>query len=282
VAKYEGKAFDVNRKQNPSAYRGAVQRVANMAVRSDDDTIEAGKLWYPEVNRATRRGSLEIGISARHGAGIVAAVSPNMDFDNNNIHALSEVRGLGKSEWAMIHASAQENSRLPQKERKRNPEVRDMLNELAPSIARAPDGNLVKAHRILMGEDPDNVLLRRTAPKTNSFFHNIADPTSDHAVTIDGRQADIIANQMRPWTWSGRGISSAGLTRGRSRYEDHEDVMRSAVKSAARMDPRLQGVNAVDLQAITWLSGKQFELSTPTVSGKARVKGPTRQGQRYV
>jgi hypothetical protein len=281
------KTFDVDPKRNPTAFRNAVQRVATMAVSAPDSMVDEGLNWYPSVHDATVRQSRALGISSRQGAGIVAAVSPNMDFEANNINALDEIQNFTPEHWYMIHRSANQPRRVNPDTGKtssasRIPEVGAMIREIAPSLSTAPDANLIKANRILSGENFDEVLSRRTAPKTNSFAHNIDDPSNRNIVTIDGRQADIIANSMRPWTWSGRNISSADLTKGRtSRYENHEEVMRRASSAASRIDPRLHDVVPAHLQAITWLAGKAHELSFPTASGKPRSQGPSRQGQKY-
>jgi hypothetical protein len=160
------------------------------------------------------------------------------------------------------------------------PEAREMLREVAPSVSSATDLGLLKAHRMLEGEDPETVLPRRTSPKTNSFAHDIHDPDSQH-VTIDGRQADMIANNMRSWTDSGRGISSAALPSGKAtRYEDHEEVVRAAARNLSRS--KFGAVSPTATQAITWEQGKVIERSAPTKSGKPRKVGVKREGQPYV
>lgn len=270
MAKYA----NVHPKRNPTAHRSAVQRVATLALNAHDDDVEFGKIWYPEVGSTGRRQSLDLGISERHGLGIVAAVSPNMDFDAHNINALDQIGNLGKSEWDIIHASAGQKGRTQ--------EARDMLRETAPSLSRAPDHALVKAHKILTGADPEDVLLRKQAPKTNSFFRNLHSPDDDSQVTIDGRQADIIANRMRPWE-ENRGISSAGSSRGTTRYEDHEMVMRKAASAVSKADPsRFGHMNAVQLQAVTWLAGKRHERALTGRNGIPGSQGPKRAGQPYL
>ena len=54
--------------------------------------------WYGQVHDAVGKS----GLGLTRGAGIVAAVSPNMDFENNNIHALREVQEMKPEHWDLI------------------------------------------------------------------------------------------------------------------------------------------------------------------------------------
>lgn len=271
----EFSAFDVNERLHPQQFRAASRRVVNMAHQSPNEVVERGMNWYPAVHDATSKGARDLGVSHRQASGIVAAVSPNMDWEKNNISALQEIGSLRGEHWNMIQRSASEG-------KKRNPEVGHMLREVAPSLSPATDENLLKAHRLLQGHDVDEVLSRRGAPKTHSFAHNIHSPESWEHVTIDGRQADIIANQMRPWQWSGRGISSAALPSGKpTRYEDHEQVMRTATRVLQRRDARFKDASPSAVQAVTWEMGKIIERQGTTKTGEPRKKGVARQGQPY-
>lgn len=281
----EYRAFNPN--INGTQFRRAVQRTSNFALQLPEHVIEEGLNWYPSVHDATARQSREHGLSLSQGAGIVAAVSPNMDFEARNINALDEIQGLTGEHWDMIHRSASQprirtGNGNQTRAANRIPEVASMLGEIAPSMSGATDRNLVDAHRLLQGEDLYSVLNPRTGPKRNRFARNIIDPSDPIPVTIDGRQADLIANQYRPWTWSGRGISSADLPSGKpTRYENHEEVMRRAASVVGSQEGPMRGINAANLQAVTWVGGKMHERAWPTQSGKPRSKGVPRRGQRY-
>jgi hypothetical protein len=247
-----------------------------MALSLPEHIVEEGLNWYPSVHDATVRQSKEQGLSLAQGAGIVSAVSPNMDFDARNINALDEISNLTGEHWNMIKRSAGGS--------KRHPEVAAMLKEVAPSLGHAPDRNLMDAHDIYHGgRDVFDVLNPRTGPKRNRFARNIINPSDPVPVTIDGRQADIIANRYRPWTWSGRGISSADLPTGKTtRYEAHEEIMRRASNVVRQEGPRsMRDISPSGLQAVTWLGGKAHERSWPTKSGEPRKIGVPRRGQRY-
>jgi hypothetical protein len=206
------------------------------------------------------------GTSALHGAGIVAAVSPQMDWSGRNLPALKTLHRLRKDDWAVIHHSAAQGRRTPEA---------DALLKGTP-LVHAQDVALVRAHRMMEGEHPTEVMQRRTAPKTHSFFHNIAYPDQPTHVTIDYRAHDIAANRMYPAAYSGRGISSAALPSGvPTRYEHMENVYRQAAHGRDIELPHT-------LQAITWEGAKHIEVSPPTKTGAPRQKGVTRKGQPYV
>lgn len=285
MADYNPRVF--NAPINSTQFRRAVQRVSNFALSLPEHMIEEGMNWYPAVHEATARQSREHGLSLAQGAGIVAAVSPNMDFERHNINAFDEIGNLTGEHWKMIERSAAQprirRSDGSTKAAKRTSEVSAMLGEIAPSLSRATDRNLLDAQRIYQGrEDVFDVLNPRTGPKRNRFARNIMNPNDPVPVTIDGRQADIIANRYRPWTWSGRGISSADLPTGKTtRYETHEEVMRRAAGVVRNEHPLMSDINAAGLQAVTWVGGKAHETAWPTKSGQPRVKGVSRRGQRY-
>lgn len=302
MAKYP--LFNANPQLHPEQFMEAVNRTKAYILGADEKTVHEGSIWYPSVREATQKGSRDIGISPTHGSGIVAAVSPNMDFDNNNIHAFGELSTLQPVEKAMIRESARQskentsfNRLLEQSHRLRGetvpegmlkptgriPEVRSMLIERAPSVSPAPDTNIVKALDIMEGAHPDDVLDRRTAPKVNAFYRNI---NGDRSVaTIDGREADMSMNMMRPWTGN-RGINSASLPSGKpTRYEDHEEILRTALpdinkSSRIRSFTGGRGLDIAGAQAVKWLVGKQIERTRP--DGTVMKQGPARKGQPYI
>lgn len=238
--------------------RHAVQNIHNVYRLASPQAKASGRGWYGAVNEAVVKGVRRTSTDTLGGAGLVAAVSPNMDWDNHNIAALKELHSLKRADWA----SLQRGDRSP-------------LTGM--SISRATDDGLAKAHRIMEGEHVDTVLDRRTAPKTNAFAHNIN--LEDDVVTIDGRAHDIAANRLQPWTMD-RGIGSASLKSGkRSRYEHFE----SAYRGAADVINQTEGgsLTPYQVQAVTWEAGKEIERSGLTKAGKPRKIGVARTGQPY-
>lgn len=258
----------------PESRLVAATNIANVYDATPDHLKQEGREWYPKVHEATAKGVRGKNLSIKQGAGLVAAVSPNMDWENSNIGAFDELSKLNGRQWKAIHKSHADAQIAKARGEKphRSDEAASILQGM--SISRAPDSNLIKAHRIMDGEDVDSVLSRRTAPKTNSFAHNIAEPDKAGHVTIDGRAHDIAANRMQSWT-SDRGISSAATKSGKpTRYEHFEESYRHAANAVGELPHTMQ--------AVTWVGGKAMEMATPTKSGKPRQKGPTRVGQPYV
>lgn len=244
---------------SPYRRRKLVQNIVGMVNDASPKERAESANWYAKVHEATVKGVRGTGTSVMHGAGLVAAVSPNMDWENRNIDALGELHAIKSGQWADIHKG-------------------DTSALQGTSIHAAPVANLIKAHRILNGEHPDDVLPRRTAPKTNSFAHNIADLDSPYT-TVDGRAHDIAANRMQRWE-ENRGIGSAALPSGKlTRYEHFSD----AHDRAADVINDQHGTNykGSQIQAIAWEHAKHLERSGLTQKGQPRKQGPARRGQPY-
>lgn len=244
----------------PQAQRVAAQNISTVYKAAPREVHDAGIRWYGDVHEATAKGVRGTSTDVRRGAGLVAAVSPQMDWDNRNIHAIKELHTLKEHHWKAI----ERGDRTP---------LQGM------SIAAASTHSLMKAKRLMEGEDVDDVLNRRTAPKTNSFAHNIAHPDVAGHVTIDGRAHDIATNRLQGWE-QGRGIGSAALPSGKpTRYEHFEQAYRTAADALAR-----QGHDVLphQVQAVAWEMGKRLERSGTTRAGNPRKVGVRRSGQSYV
>jgi len=112
------------------------------------ETVESGTHWYERAQEEAVRVGSG---NMRKGAGVIAALSPLTLFDRNVAQAHT-LRMTGKIPDALIPA------------------------------------NVVKAKRIMAGEDPDDVL---GGHKVRSFFENIHDPSNTEPVTIDRHAHDI-------------------------------------------------------------------------------------------
>lgn len=253
--------FDPNSVNKDPSMPTMVRRLRNIYEATPDEVREAGMNWYGSVHDAVQKAVAGTGRSVLHGAGVVAAVSPNMDWERNNINAFDELSSLSGRQWNAVRRSAGTPG-------VRTDEASDALRGL--SISSSNDRNLMKAHRIwVAGEDPEAVLPRKTAPKTNSFMHNIASPQVAGYVTSDGRHSDILADAMRPWEYD-RGISTAQSKRGApTRYERYSDATSAAARGA--------GILPHEMQAIVWEQGKRIERGFDP----ARKKGDVRAGQSY-
>jgi hypothetical protein len=229
--------------------RVAARRLARMVERTDDDTIAAGLDWYPNAHDEAAAVARTLGISVRQAAGIIAVLSPGVRADIENVDL---ALAIGEATWDV--------TAIPAK------------------LGRVPKRSVVKALRIRDGEDPADVLDARSAPKTTCFFHNIHDPRDDRWVTVDGRMADLIVNELRPWKLK-RGIDSARLRNGvRTRYEEYEGIIRGCARIVTRQGMQM---SAIEAQAVLWCAAKGLELAGTTKRGTPRRNGPYRTGQSY-
>jgi hypothetical protein len=233
----------------------AMSNVIHSIENASPREVAAGKIWYPSVHDAVSKavsGGFLSNASDPHlsGSGLVAAVSPNMDWEESNIHALDELKRLKPHQWDDII-----NNR---------PGAREHVKGL--SVSRAPTHALITAGRLIQGEDPEAVM---HGPKTYNFMHNIHDPSDPRFLTVDGRAYDVATNRLRPWE-SGRGIDSFRTKTGKvTRYEHMQNIY-TAVANAMGLLPS-------ESQAISWVHMKHgIEQLNET-----RGSGPTRVGQAY-
>ena len=113
---------------------------------------------FPKYQRITTQIAAKHGFTSVTGAAVFAALSPNNDFWGN----------LRNTDDLLAAAAADKD-----------------LNDFGVSTY---GNNKVKAWRIAHGEDPNKLIV---ALKTNSFFHNITDPSNPNYVTIDGHMRNI-------------------------------------------------------------------------------------------
>ena len=275
-------------------FGAVVNRLVNMGMHLPDSVVERGMGWYPTVRETVATQSQDAGLTRSQGAGIVSAVSPNVEFASRNIKALEQIQNVSPEGWDMVHRSA--SRRYPTghpdagKQMERLPEVSAMLKEVVPSLAGGYDQGLTKAHRILQGQEWRNVL--GGAPKTYSFADNLEDPAST-MTTVDGRFHDIIANKRVDWHVTrglgkadrGRGLTGVGRSsyrRGETRYNSMERATDATTEQLVERDPRYAGATSKDVQATLWVGGEGVERSQLTQKGTPRDVGEPRRGQPYV
>ena len=144
------------------------EHVKNIINKYREATPEFKQGGHEWYQKAQEEASKVGGGDVRRGAGIIAALSPLNDWDRN-VREAHELRKTGAVKGALLPA------------------------------------NVEKARRIHAGEDPKDVL---GGNKVTNFFHNINDPNSPHAVTIDRHAYDIAMG--RPFVGQGgKGKKSA-------------------------------------------------------------------------
>ena len=137
------------------------RRLRNIYLAATDSEKTFGSQWYDRVHEATKSAISGTSIDMRTGAGIVAAVSPNMDWERDNIAAFDELAKLTPEHWLHIHASANQPKVLNEKGELVSPPRSQAATEVlhGKSISKATDANLVKAYRLMHGkEDVEDVL----------------------------------------------------------------------------------------------------------------------------
>lgn len=265
-------AFDIH---SPQQMGAIVRRLANFAESIPEHRIAAGKIWYPEAHDVAHRSGREFGTSTRTSAGMMAALSGGLEWEQNKSAFHDLLKLTPEHENIIKHSSIQS---------RRTSEAEDLLNKEYPALTVTTDRNIGKALDIYRGKDPEEVLDRRSNPKTNSFFRNIHDPEGPE-VTVDFRAYDLVSNEMRPSREYSRGINSADLVRGSghsfkphlSRYERIAEVYDILANRGVRGFKR--GNQA---QAALWVAGKDIELSRPLKGGGQRSVGIPRKGESYM
>lgn len=299
---------------HPAQFHAVVQNISNVYHATPAQLRESARPWYEQVNEGVARGVRGTSMTPRQGAGLVAAVSPAMDFEARNIHAFSDFGRLKQKHWDVIHASNAEAERkraenrpvraanaaekkaakkegrdpqyqpLPHATAGRSPEAAALLK--GTSLSHTSDRFLIEGHRIMSGEDFADVMPRTSSPKRNAFGEAIDDPLGERRkaagqrihVPIDYRAHDIGANKMIPTQYTGRGIDEADDPSGtKTRYEHFEDGYRAGAEAVGE-NPEL----AHQMQAITWVGGKHIETDWMTQKGERAKRGATRVGQAYV
>jgi hypothetical protein len=178
------------------------KNVDNITSRFNSATKEQrqeGVDWYKKANDI----AFELGKGdVKKGAGILSALSPAMEW-NRNIRAARELVNTGETTHQYYHST------------------------------------VVKAKRILEGEDPDTLFNEKTGAKTLNFYHNIANPEDPLPVTIDRHAHDIAVGEKGSMTKTLSGHLAG------PRYRHFSEAYRNAAHEL--------GIPiANQVQAVTW------------------------------
>jgi len=113
------------------------RRIVAEVKECNAEQAQAGAIWYAKAKGIALAMSTETGLPISSCAGVIAALSPRIDWDHNVIWA-----------WQVVRAAVAGRACPPCNTTK----------------------NRAKAWAIAHGADPDETL---TGPKTNDFYHNI-------------------------------------------------------------------------------------------------------------
>lgn len=178
------------------------KNVDNITSRFKSATKEQrqeGVDWYKRANDI----AFELGKGdVKKGAGILSALSPAMEW-TRNIRAARELVNTGETTHQYYSST------------------------------------VVKAKRILEGEDPDTLFNEKTGAKTLNFYHNIANPEDPLPVTIDRHAHDIAVGEKGSMTKTLSGHLAG------PRYRHFSEAYRNAAHEL--------GIPiANQVQAVTW------------------------------
>jgi hypothetical protein len=178
------------------------KNVDNITSRFKSATKEQrqeGVDWYKKANDI----AFELGKGdVKKGAGILSALSPAMEW-HRNIRSARELVKTGETTHQYYSST------------------------------------VVKAKRILEGEDPDTLFNEKTGAKTLNFYHNIANPEDPHPVTIDRHAHDIAVGEKGSMTKTLSGHLAG------PRYRHFSEAYRNAAHEL--------GIPiANQVQAVTW------------------------------
>lgn len=229
--------FDIT----PANQAEVVTRVARFVAEADPAAFDAGRNWYDAAHDAAISFGRLAGVKTRNAAGVIAAISPQLDAEAN----------LDPMWIAKI-----------------------IVGQPVAGRGAITGAQRDKAGRCLQ-YDPTDVLDPRTGPKTWNFFWNIWAPTLRDHVTIDGRYADVLANRMLGWK-DKRGIDTGGPG---SRYERFAFVTEDVARNLRAHG--FPWMTAPQVQAIAWCEAKRIERVGITTRGTVRKNGPHRKGQPY-
>lgn len=192
-------------------FKGHVENIIKKHAEASEALRKGGSEWYEKAHEEARKVG---GGDVRRGAGVIAALSPLSDW-NRNVAEAHEMSKTGTVRSALIPA------------------------------------NVEKAHRIMSGEDPHEVL---GGHKVRSFFENIHDPSKKEPVTIDRHAYDIAmghpfvgtGRKSTPRGGGGKMSPDIGLS-AKSRYEHFVNAYHTAAGELGIDTPN-------KAQAITWVT----------------------------
>lgn len=250
----------------------ATRNVTNIFRDAPAATKQAGREWYPKAHDEAVAVGRTAGGSTRTGAGIIAAVSPSMSWENNipaahqlaglpdhHIHAMGMANEAQKQASREIKAHEQVlgEGNAPahlyqQHERARQAHMASRAILQGTPLNNQSTDNIIKGARIRAGETPESVLPQQK--KTGNFYRNVADPSDPHPVTIDTHAHDAARMSKLPFK-TNRGLSAIG------RYDHFADAYRAAT-------PRVGESHAHVVQATVW---QHWKNSYGNDTGGARV-----------
>jgi hypothetical protein len=156
------------------------RNIARVLAQATDDDVRDGVAFYQEFHGVARVLTRVYGLaSVAHGAGVLAALSPMNNWDDN----VSDAFAVAKW-WTVRRRWA------PTWTVKRSGEGVDVV---CPPTVRTTHPNRLKAQRIASSEHPEHVL---RGLKIRAFYLNIVSPLAGLGVAVDRHLACAAAGRV--------------------------------------------------------------------------------------
>ena len=212
--------------------RGSFQNIIDCFNRADGESVLDGGVWYLMANswaevvghRLNYYGHSMLPTKQEQillGAGIIAAFSPQTNWDNNKTMAWRFAETLDKPDWCT-----------------------DVNYRKAMAIV---ESGIISEHRILpvFGDDLEEYIdgcLGKEAFKTRAFFHNIVSPEGAYGPTIDRHAISIYLGKRCNYNELRRGL---------------EGRANRTIRGAYMKASKILQVHHNQVQAITWVQWRK-------------------------
>lgn len=224
------------------------EEIANRIGPADSALMDEARGWYPAAHDTAASIADSSGgrIDQEHAEAVIAALSPQMEWDAN-VNAAEKLTDYV--------ATGNADGKTPEQA------ALDFIEKQATDAAALDQGkmfqtadNVTKAMAIAMGGSIDDNL---TGMKVRSFFNNIDDPNDTRDVTIDTHMAKVLTavspGLVKEGTTNG---SALGLLNASSAKEGQQygGAGYIAISEAVRSVSSQLGVPPDAVQAAYWLS----------------------------
>ena len=230
------------------------EEIANRIGPANSELMNEAIAWYPEAHDTAASIAESSGgrIDQEHAEGVIAALSPQMEWDANvkAAEGVADYVSNGLADGKTPEAAAL-----------------DFINQQAASAAELDQGkmfqtadNVTKAMSIAMGGSIDDNL---TGMKVRSFYNNIDDPNDTRDVTIDTHMAKVLTAVSPGLEKTGTTNGSAlGLLNASSAKEGQQygGAGYIAISEAVRSVSSQLGVPPDAVQAAYWLSVRDISF----------------------
>jgi hypothetical protein len=211
--------------------------IVNVFNQATPAELAEGREWYAQANaladELVRDYGTGVGFThqaaVRTAAGVIAAISPRLSWSKN----------VELAHWLYGQVNRA----------KAEPSPAWLVREQGSVIDRFPGlkANGLKAIRILMGDDPSEVL---GGPKVTAFYRGIVDPFDPLSVCVDRHAFDIAVGRVMDDPSRGKVLGRKGA------YERFVGAYRRA---ADKLSSQGDVWTPAQVQAVTWVTWRRLK-----------------------